>query len=140
MTNTLASAIEETGFDVHPYLDRDSLIPVLDGLQAQGDLLFLPVKMVAALVRVNRDATWLRVPRQGVELLRGTAAGNAHTLLSGRWTTDVTDQVGLAIGVMELEHAAYVAHVEHGYLGIAPGTYVVRRQREQADVIALVAD
>lgn len=133
-------AIEATGFDVHEYLDRETLIPVLDGLQAQGDLLFIPMKVCAGLVRVRPSATWVDVPRTGVELLRGAVGGNAHTLLGGRWTTDVTDQVGLALGVMELTEPAYVAHVEHGYLGVAAGTYVVRRQREQADQIALVAD
>jgi hypothetical protein len=35
---------------------------------------------------------------------------------------------------------AYLAHPEHGYMGIAPGTYTVRRQREQADEIRQVAD
>jgi hypothetical protein len=34
----------------------------------------------------------------------------------------------------------YLAHPEHGYLGLAPGRYVVRRQREQADEQRLVAD
>ncbi|MGW0803278.1 hypothetical protein [Nonomuraea sp. NPDC002799] len=35
---------------------------------------------------------------------------------------------------------AYLAHPEHAYTGIAPGTYELRRQREQADKARLVAD
>ena len=35
---------------------------------------------------------------------------------------------------------AYLGHPEHGYLGIGPGTYELRRQREQADELRMVAD
>ncbi len=35
---------------------------------------------------------------------------------------------------------AHLAHPEHGYASIAPGNYVIRRQREQADEIRVVAD
>lgn len=38
-----------------------------------------------------------------------------------------------------VQHAG-VAHPEHGFSGIGAGTYEVRRQREQADEIRLVAD
>lgn len=30
--------------------------------------------------------------------------------------------------------------IERGYLGVAPGSYELRRQREQADELRLVAD
>lgn len=136
----LSEAIGSTGFDVLDHLDRDALIPVHGGLQAQGDLLFIPAGEVGGEVRVRRDATWVQVPAGGVELLRGSAGGNAHTLLGGSWTTDVVDGAGLALGVMDVSEPTYVAHVEHGYVGLLPGRYVVRRQREQADVVRLVAD
>jgi hypothetical protein len=35
---------------------------------------------------------------------------------------------------------AYLAHPEHAYTGIGPGTYTLRRQREQADELRIVAD
>ncbi len=35
---------------------------------------------------------------------------------------------------------AYLAHPEHGYMGVGPGTYEIRRQREQADELRLVQD
>ena len=38
------------------------------------------------------------------------------------------------------ESTAYLAHPEHGYTGIGPGTYRISRQREQADEIRLVQD
>jgi hypothetical protein len=137
----LADLIGETGFDVHDYLDREALIPVNGGLQAQGDLLIIPTQMVPGEINVRVGATWVDVPAAGVELLRGTAMGNAHTLLGGgRWTTDVSDRRDLALGVFESDVTVWIGHVEHGYLGVAPGRYVVRRQREQSDEIRLVQD
>ena len=35
---------------------------------------------------------------------------------------------------------AWLGHPEHAYLGIGPGTYEVRRQREQAEELRVVAD
>jgi hypothetical protein len=35
---------------------------------------------------------------------------------------------------------AYLGHPEHGYLGITPGSYEIRRQREMAGVARMVAD
>lgn len=35
---------------------------------------------------------------------------------------------------------AYLGHPEHGYMGIVPGSYEIRRQREMAEEIRMVAD
>lgn len=141
---TLAEAIEKTGFDVLEHLDRDAGIPILDSLQAQGDLLLAPIAELADQVHVPDTARWVPVRAAGVEVLRGTAMGNSHTLIADpgvcRWTTDVIDATDLAIGVLEATAPVYLAHSEHGYAGIAPGTYVVRRQREEADGDRFVAD
>jgi len=53
-----------------------------------------------------------------------------------------TPRVGqLGLGVLTVaEGVAYLAHPEHAFSGIAPGTYELRRQREQADEIRRVAD
>ncbi|GAA0438607.1 hypothetical protein Acor_62850 [Acrocarpospora corrugata] len=62
------------------------------------------------------------------------AGGNPHTLVADprtcRWTTGVADRSWLAIGVFETSAVAYLLHPEHGASGCAPGSYVVRRQRE----------
>jgi len=141
---TLAEAIEHTGFDVLEHLDRDADIPVIDGYQAQGDLLIAPIAELDGQVHVPDTAAWIDVPAAGVEVLRGTAMGNPHTLIADpgvcRWTTDVVDATDLALGVLTTTQPAYLAHSEHGYAGIAPGTYVIRRQREQADEVRMVAD
>ncbi|WP_248959716.1 hypothetical protein [Sphaerisporangium perillae] len=142
MTVTLASLSQQTGLAV---LDHSVSIPVVDGLQAQGDLIVIPLPVVASYVRPWPAAHWTDVPPEGVELLRGVAGGNPHTLVAGldtcRWTTNVSDSDRLAIGIFETSAVAYLLHPEHGATGCTPGTYVVRRQREQGGVRSrLVAD
>ncbi|MEV0404719.1 hypothetical protein [Actinoallomurus sp. NPDC050550] len=135
MTVTLASLSQQTGLAVLDHLETSVTIPVVDGLQAQGDLIVIPFSMVAAAIRYWPDPAWADVPAEGVELLRGEAGGNPHTLVADpgtcRWTTRVFDSDGLAIGVFETSAVAYLLHPEHGATGCAPGTYVVRRQRER---------
>jgi hypothetical protein len=135
MTVTLASLSQQTGLAVLDHLDQSLSIPVVDGLQAQGDLIVVPLSVVSASIGFWRPARWTDVPPEGVELLRGEAGGNPHTLVADprtcRWTTDLSDTAQLAIGVFETSAVAYLLHPEHGASGCAPGTYVVRRQREQ---------
>ena len=49
----------------------------------------------------------------------------------------VLDEVSLTVPDGEV---AYLAHPEHGYSGIGPGTYELRRQREQADQLRMIQD
>jgi hypothetical protein len=116
------------------HLERSVSIPVVDGLQAQGDLIVIPHAVVAASVRPWSGDDWTLVSPEGVELLRGAAGGNPHSLVAEpgtcRWTTRVSDDDGLAIGMFEASAVVYLLHPEHGASGCAPGTYVVRRQRE----------
>ncbi|MFD1935171.1 MULTISPECIES: hypothetical protein [Nonomuraea] len=145
MTVTLASLSQQTGLAVLDHLERSVSIPVVDGLQAQGDLIVIPLSVIASSVRTWPNAEWTDVPPEGVELLRGGAGGNPHTLVADpdtcRWTTDVSDSDGLAIGVFVTSAVAYLLHPEHGATGCTPGAYVVRRQRERDGRRArLVAD
>lgn len=124
----------ETGLPVDLHLVLDMVIPVHDGFQAQGDLLVAPLVELAGRVRAAENAAWQEVPPGGVELLRGAAGGNAHSLVADPdtcvWTGDVTDADGLAIAVFDAMATVYLLHREHGATGIAAGQYVVRRQRE----------
>jgi hypothetical protein len=145
MTVTLASLSQRTGLAVLDHLEQSVSIPVVDGLQAQGDLIVIPLRAVAASVRLPRHARWTDVPSEGVELLRGAAGGNPHTLVADpgtcRWTTYLWDSHDLALGLFEASAIAYLLHPEHGATGCAPGAYVVRRQREHEGRRArLVAD
>ncbi|GGG27464.1 hypothetical protein GCM10007304_46630 [Rhodococcoides trifolii] len=133
-TMTLSTLTALTGLEVFDYLDRQVSIPVVDGLQAQGDLIVIPhsiVKHVAAMQDTRTDD----VPLTGVELLRSAAGGNPHSLVceAGRckWSTPVFDPSGLALGILDTEVTAYLIHPEHGATGIAPGRYVIGRQRER---------
>ncbi|GAA2858311.1 hypothetical protein [Nonomuraea rubra] len=143
MNMTLAELTSRTGLTVLDHLEQSVRIPVLDGLQAQGDLIVIPMREVD--VTVWGDARWQPVPAEGVELLRGAAGGNPHTLVAEpgtcRWTRLVRDGQGLAIGVFDATAPVYLLHPEHGGSGCAPGTYVVRRQREhEGSRSRLVAD
>jgi hypothetical protein len=124
----------ETGLPVDLHLMLDMVIAVHDGFQAQGDLLVAPLPELAGRVRAAEGAVWHEVPPTGVELLRGAAGGNAHSLVADpgtcAWTADVTDVEGLAIAVFDAMATVYLLHREHGATGVAPGQYVVRRQRE----------
>ena len=137
---TLAELTGSTGLPVDPHLILDLVIPVHAGLQAQGDLIVVPLDEVAGQVTIRTDAIWDEVPPAGIELLRGGTGGNAHTLVADPgtclWTTGTDDETGLALGVFEAMAPAYLMHREHGGAGVAPGRYVVRRQREQAPPVA----
>lgn len=122
---TLGEAIALHGIDVDEHLDRETAIPVLTGLQAQGDVMVVP--------RPALDPAGTAVPREGVAVVRGEFGGHTHTLLAeGEVTFDAAWEEGLDIGVLTVAPGAtaYLAHPEHAYSGIGPGTYVLRRQRE----------
>lgn len=144
---TLAELSDRTGLAVLDHLERQVAIPVLDGPQAQGDLLVIPLATVEDAITIPWSARSLDVPAQGIELLRGAAGGNPHTLVADpgacRWRPDVWDLTDLALGVVEAAGTAYLLHPEHGATGLAPGAYVIRRQREhdpRARALRLVAD
>ncbi len=133
--NTLAELINTTGVDVHDYLDRDALVPIGAGLQVQGDLAVIPTRPGKTSAKP--------IPAQGIPVIRGEAGGNTHLLLASGpvlWNPAKGSGTTLGLIVVPEGSTAYLAHPEHGYLGIGTGSYIVRRQREQADIIRVVAD
>jgi hypothetical protein len=124
---TLEQLIARHGADVLEHLDRQVDIPVTDQPQIQGDVSVLPMS-TAARARTP-------VPPEGVAVIRGVSGGNTHSLHGdGRIFFDPTsgDDESLALGTLTVPEGstAWLAHPEHGYLGIAPGTYRIGRQRE----------
>ena|SRR6266536_3112022 len=131
---TMQSLIEEHGTEVLDYLDRQVTVPVLDSGQIQGDVSILPV--------TTQPAT-IPIPKAGIAVVRGESGGNTHSL-HGSPTAffDPAAGDGLTLGTLTVPAGsqAYMAHPEHGFMGIAAGTYRIGRQREQADEIAYVVD
>lgn len=132
---TLSALTSLTGLDVFDYLDQEVSIPVIDGLQAQGDLIVIPFSLLANIVAPLPWTRSVRVPLSGVELLRSAAGGNPHSLVADEgectWSTPVKDARGLALGMLDTRVTAYLIHPEHGATGIAPGRYVIGRQQER---------
>jgi hypothetical protein len=134
-----------TSENVLDQLAAELHVPVLTGRQAQGDIIVLP-----AAGQVP-DAT-APLPQQGVELVRGDG-GHVHLLLGRvRWAPNPPGSQTIGTLTVPDGQIGYISHgdgtpasaldrqARHTLLAIGAGTYVVRRQRERAEQIRLVAD
>lgn len=135
-TTTYAKVLARHGVEIPPHLEAQAAVPILTGAQRQGDIIVLPTAPGA-------DAGTL-VPADGIAVVRGEAGGNTHLLVADGpvcWrATAGGDAAELGTVTIPDGAAGYLLHPEHGAQGIAPGTYRIRRQREQADLERLVAD
>ena len=121
----------------------DMEVPVLSASQRQGDVLLLKVT-------TDRTKGATPVDAKGVTVVRGeTSGGNAHILhaLTGDVLWLPNARAGQADDLMQGwltvstgAEATLIHTEEHSAIGIGPGTYEVRRQREFAGEWALVAD
>jgi hypothetical protein len=134
---TTTQMIEATGVNVCTAQDDlDIDIPVLGGVQRQGDVLVRPSGVTAKTA----------VPAAGTPVVRGESGGNTHAIYAadGPVYCDVAAGSARDLRVAALSvpegSTAYLGHPEHGYMGIAPGNYEIRRQREMAEEIRMVAD
>jgi hypothetical protein len=142
---TLAEVTRATGFAVLEHLEAEAQVPVLGGLQAQGDLFIVPQaahdRHAGGVLLAERRIK--PVPAAGIAVIEAIGSGHEHRLFAGTpgtaWWTPA-DRGGQDLGVLECAEPAFILHPEHGAAGIAPGTYLLRRQREQADEERLVAD
>ena len=141
-TSTLADLIDRHSTPVDDHHDLAQIVPIHGGLQRQGDIIIVPEPATGA------EATdeCVQVPAAGVPLVRGENGGHTHLLLADGpvmaclRVPDSTTSLAVASVVVPDGATAYVAHPEHGYMGVGPGVYEVRRQREMADVIRVVED
>lgn len=130
---TVEELINTTGVDVLDYLDRQAAVPVLSAPQVQGDVSIRPVE--------GRMAT-TPIPEKGVVVATGRGGHDHRLLAGGCFDRSPLRDGSLEIGVLTVPEGGevFMAHDEHGFMGFAPGSYVIGRQREQADVIREVED
>ncbi len=112
----------------------------LVALQHQGDVSVVPARMVTDYTTPTGQ-----VPAAGVPVVRGESGGNTHLLLASgdvRLELREASAEDLTLGSLLVADTAtaWLDHPEHGNSGIAPGEYVLRRKREQADELRMVAD
>ena len=88
-TLTLADLTQRTGLDILGHLERQLTIPVIDGPQAQGDLIVIPLGYLADIT-IMPTAHWRELPGTGIEVLRAGAGGNSHTLVADPGTCRLT--------------------------------------------------
>jgi len=132
---TLAQVESRYGLAHHDHLDREVEIPVVTRLGFQGD--------VAVVARTDVAPATTPIPPAGYPVVRGEVGSNTHLLVGdGFFTPRPAVDADLVLGTLTVPPGGttLLSHPEHGGLLIAPGTYVVRRQREQADNIRLVQD
>lgn len=132
MSITLADVESRFSITHLDFLDKQASIPTVSTLGFQGDV---------AVIRVDRHAARVRIPGDGVSVVRGENGGNTH-LLIGDGAFDTSDGTGLTLGWVTAPAGGttLLSHPEHGGLMLAPGTFELRRQREQADEIRMVID
>lgn len=156
MSLTNREALDLSAVALPAHLIADAEVPMLAGVQAQGDLLVVPwatapADPIAALRHANRQSgMWHTrdprvVPVEGVRVVGGLGE-NAHILHRGFESPDVVyapvsrtryyEALGLGgqtvgcILVPEGQTAVLVHTDEHGSNGIAAGAYLVTRKRE----------
>lgn len=132
----VSEAITTYGVDVLQHLDRDVEIPTVTTAACQGDV---------SILRVTKDPATAVVPQAGVAVVRGENGGNTHSLHGQgpiMWEVARQAEGSLLLGRLTVPEGseAVMAHPEHGFLAIAPGTYEIGRQREYRGEWALVAD
>lgn len=127
---TIAQLETTYGTEVLDYLDRDATVPVVTRAAMQGDV---------SILKVTTKPAVTAIPAHGVVVASGRE-GHSHTLFGGGFFD--RREADVVVGTLTVPDDAevFLLHAEHGGLQIAAGTYRIGRQREQADVIALVAD
>jgi hypothetical protein len=120
--------------EIPAHLITDAEVPILSGLQVQGDVAIVPHR--------HGKGDTILVPAEGVAVVRGESGGNTHLLVADGPVVWCPSSNELTMGQVTVPKGAvaYLLHPEHGAMGLAPGSYLIRRQREMADEIRRVSD
>lgn len=131
---TFQDVMTKHDVEIPAHLVADAEIPVCSGKpQRQGDVFVIPTA-------AGKVANLKPIPAEGIAVVRGEAGGNTHLLVgAGEWAANTSDPAIQGTLVVK-DEPAFLVHPEHGAQGFGKGTYIVRRQREQAEQIRLVAD
>lgn len=135
-TRTFGDLLGRHSIEIPAHLMADAEVPVLSGPQRQGDLMVVPVDGYAYPVEFAPVGA-------GVQVVHGEATGNTHWLHGDAGVQWARLDRGQVVGVVDVAEgsAAYLIHTdEHGCNGLAPGRYEIRRKREMAEEIRMVAD
>ena len=119
--------------EVPAHLAADAEVPVLFGLQRQGDVVVIPMQG-------GVGANYTSIPSEGIPVVRGEAGGNTHLLVGTGLYARLDEKANIGALLVEEGATAWLLHPEHGAQGIGAGTYLLRRQQEMADQIKLVSD
>lgn len=133
---TLNDLFTAHDLELADHLLADVEVPALDVLQVQGDVAIIPTRMSM------KEHGAGPVPAEGVPVVRGENGGNTHLLVADGAVTwsPATDWLDLGVVTVGEGATAFLLHPEHGANALAPGSYRLRRQREQAEEIRRVAD
>jgi hypothetical protein len=142
---TLEQAISTFGVEVDEHHQRELEIPIIDGDQAQGDVMVLKADTPAP---TDEEIAANLVPQAGIAVVRGENGGNTHLLLASgtvAWFPSPTagesvDDLVLGTAYIAEGSVGYLAHPEHAYSGLAAGSYTISRQREAGELNRYVAD
>lgn len=138
VTNRVVLEKHEINTNGIEHLDLE--VRVLTGMQRQGDVLIVPCAPPAGVFKP--------IPVEGVTVVRGeTSGGNAHILhaLDGEcaWAESQHADRDLLQGWLTVAPGASATLIhtqEHNVIGIGPGCYEIRRQREFAGEWRRVSD
>lgn len=122
-THTNEAVLATAGIDTTNLELPELEIPVLTGVQRQGDLILVPTEAGRPGVLLGAGVTVVEAESK---------PGNSHILIGdGSWRRAVGNE--LIEGWLEVPDGgeAFLIHTEeHNALGIGPGYYAIRRQRE----------
>jgi hypothetical protein len=114
-------------------------VPILTGVQRQGDVLVVPRKPLTKAEKQMAQP----VGAKPINVVVGEATGNAHMLQGEGEVTWQAKTTGLLLGILTVSAGAvaWLIHTdEHGANGIGPGCYELHGKQEMADELRRVAD
>lgn len=123
ITHTNETVFATAGIDTTNLEFPELEIPILDGIQRQGDLILVPVPDRHTEVPLGDGVTVVEAE---------SGSGNAHILIGdGTWRRAVGHELVEGWVSVPAGGQAFLIHTEeHNALGIGPGCYEIRRQRE----------